>query len=123
MKSIAILGASADRAKFGNKAVRVFADRGYKVYPVNPKLEEIEGHKAYKTINDVPAEELDMVSFYLPPPVGLQVIADVAKKKVKEVWLNPGADSDELMAKGEELGLTMISACSIVGIGSSPSDY
>ncbi len=123
MPSIAILGASTDRSKFGNKAVRVFADRGYEVYPVNPKADEIEGWKAYKSITDVPLNELDMVSFYLPPPIGLKVIDEVAKKTVKEVWLNPGAESDELMERGEELGLTMIAACSIVGVGSSPSDY
>jgi len=58
-----------------------------------------------------------MISFYLPPPVGLKVIADVAKKGCKELWLNPGAESPELLEKAESLGLNVIQACSIVGVG------
>lgn len=123
MPSIAILGASSDRNKFGNKAVRVFQAKGFAVYPVNPKEDKIEGLKAYKSISDIPESDFDMVSFYLPPPVGLKVIADVAKKGAKEVWLNPGAESDELVAKAESLGLQVIQACSIVAFGASPSDY
>ena len=121
MPSIAIIGASQDRNKFGNKAVRVFA--GFKVYPIHPKLSEIEGHKAYTSILQVPEKEFDMVSFYLPPPVGMQVIEDVAKVKCKEVWLNPGSESEELVEKAEKLGLNVIQACSIVGAGASPSQY
>jgi hypothetical protein len=123
MPTIAIIGASQDRNKFGNKAVRVFADKGYKVYPIHPKLSEIEGYKVYSSILQVPEKELDMVSFYLPPAVGMQVIEDVAKVKCKEVWLNPGSESDELVEKAESLGLTVIQACSIVSVGSSPSRY
>jgi hypothetical protein len=123
MPTIAIIGASQDRNKFGNKAVRVFADKGYKVYPIHPKLSEIEGHKVYSSILQVPEKELDMVSFYLPPAVGMKVIEDVAKVKCKEVWLNPGSESDELVEKAESLGLTVIQACSIVSVGSSPSRY
>jgi predicted CoA-binding protein len=123
MPTIAIIGASQDRNKFGNKAVRVFADKGYKVYPIHPKLSEIEGHKVYSSILQVPEKELDMVSFYLPPAVGMKVIEDVAKVKCKEVWLNPGSESDELVEKAEGLGLTVIQACSIVSVGSSPSRY
>lgn len=122
MPSVAVLGASNDRSKFGNKAVRAYAEKGYKVYPINPKADEIEGHKAYGSILSIPEKNLDVVSFYLPPAIGLKVIEDVAKLGVKEVWLNPGAESDELIARGEELGLTMIPACSIVGLGMSPSD-
>ncbi len=121
--TIAILGASQDRSKFGNKAVRVFADRGYTVYPINPKVDEIEGHKAYKSISEVPVKKLDMVSLYLPPSVGLQVIEEIAQKEVLELWLNPGAESPELIAKAEKLGLKTIPACSIVGVGASPSQY
>lgn len=116
MPNIAIIGASSDPAKFGNKAVKIFISRGYQVYPVNPKDEIIEGLKVYKTILEVPEKKLDMISVYLPPPVGLKVIADIAKKGCKELWLNPGAESPELVEKAESLGLNVIQACSIVGI-------
>ncbi len=123
MPTIAIIGASQDRNKFGNKAVRVFADKGFKVYPIHPKVLEIEGHKTYASILQVPEKELDMVSLYLPPQVGMKVIEEVAKVKCKEVWLNPGSESEELIEKAESLGLNVIQACSIVGVGSSPNRY
>ena len=121
MPSIVVLGASEDRAKFGNKCVRAYAKLGYDVYPVNPKAQKIEGLKCYKSIAEVPVTDIDRVSFYLPPPVGLKVIEEVTKKKVGEVWLNPGAESDELIDKAEKLGLNVIAACSIVDVGPMPS--
>jgi predicted CoA-binding protein len=117
MPSIAIIGASSDPSKFGNKAVKVFVSRGYQVYPVNPKDEIIEGLKVYRTVGEVPEKNLDMISVYLPPPVGLKVIGEIAKKGCKELWLNPGAESPELVEKAESLGLNVIQACSIVGVG------
>ncbi len=88
-----------------------------------PALLEVEGLKAYSSILNVPAEKLDMVSVYLPPEIGLTIIDQIAKKECGEVWLNPGAESDELLAKAESLGLNVIAACSIVGVGASPSKY
>lgn len=120
-KSIAIIGASADRAKFGNKAVRAFQQQGYQVYPVNPKETEIEGLPAFKTIGDVPVRP-NLISVYLPPPVLLKVLPAIAAKGCDEFWLNPGTESDEVLAEAERLGLNIIQACSIVGIGISPEE-
>ena len=123
MPNIVIVGASKDRSKFGNKAVRIYASQGYKVYPIHPKEESIEGHKVYKSVSEVPEKKLDRVSFYVPPPVGMKVVEDLATKQVGELWLNPGADSPELVAKAEKLGLSVISACSIVNVGITPEKY
>jgi len=118
-KTIAILGASTDRNKFGNKAVRAYIEIGYDVYPVNPKEAMIEGLKAYPSILDVPVK-LDMVSLYLPPAVGFKVLPDIAEKGCSELWLNPGSESDELIERATELKLNAICACSIVAVGLSP---
>ena len=120
MKNIAIIGASNDRAKFGNKAVRAFIQQGYEVFPVNPKEETIEGLRAFKSIGDVPVRP-EKISVYLPPPVLLKVLPDIAAKGCDEFWLNPGTESDEVLAEAEKLGLNVIQACSIVGVGVSPS--
>ena len=119
--TVAIIGASADRRKFGNKAVRAFAAKGFQVFPVHPTATEIEGHKAYRSLLDVPAEKLDRASLYLPPVLGVQVLDEIARKGVAELWVNPGAESDELFDKAKRLGINTIFACSIVGIGMSPS--
>ncbi|MCB0406234.1 MAG: CoA-binding protein [Bdellovibrionales bacterium] len=117
MPSIAIIGASTDRNKFGNKAVRAYAKKGYTVYPIHPKESAIEGIAAFKSITDVPAAEIDRVSFYVAPAIGMKIIEEVARKKVGEVWFNPGSESDELLEKAESLGLNPIAACSLVDIG------
>ena len=121
MKTIAIIGASADRGKFGNKAVRAFVRQGYMVYPVNPKETEIEGLPAFKSITEVPVRP-NLTSVYLPPPVLLKVLPDIAARGCDELWLNPGTESDEVLAAAEKLGLNVIQACSIVGIGLSPEE-
>ena len=119
MKSVAIIGASADRSKFGNKAVRAYAARGFRVFPVHPKETTIEGLPVYRSIADVP-ERPHLVSIYLPAPVALQVLPDVAQRGCDELWLNPGADAPEVVEAAEKLGLEVIQACSIVAIGLSP---
>jgi predicted CoA-binding protein len=122
MPTIAVIGASSDRKKFGNKCVRAYARRGWTIYPVNPNETSVEGLTAYKTIGDVPAEALDRVSVYLPPAIGVKVMDEVAKKKVGELWLNPGADGPEVVKRARDLGLNAVAACSIVDIGISPSE-
>src|SRR2546421_6240272 len=124
MPSVAILGASADRSKFGNKAVRAFLARGYDVYPVNPKGGEVEGLTVYRSLAEIPAEvKLDRVSVYLPPAVGLKTLPEIAKRGCGELWLNPGTESEELVAAAEKEGLNGIQACSIVAIGMSPQSF
>lgn len=124
MPSVAILGASSDHTKFGNKAVRAFRARGYDVYPVNPKGGEVEGLPVYKSLADIPPDvHLDRISVYLPPALGLKALPEIAARGCDELWLNPGADSDELVAEAEKLGLNTIQACSIVAIGVSPSQF
>lgn len=119
MKTVAIIGASSDRGKFGNKAVRAFRQQGYTVYPVNPRETEIEGLPAYRSVRDVPVRP-DMISVYVPPPVLLKLLPDIAARGCDELWLNPGTESDEVLAEAERLGLPVVQACSIVGVGMSP---
>ena len=121
MKTVAIIGASRDRSKYGNKAVRAFQQQGYAVYPVNPGASEIEGLPAFKSIRDVPVRP-QLISVYLPPPVLLKILPDIAAKGCDELWLNPGTESNEVLALAEQLKLNVIQACSIVGIGLSPEE-
>ena len=120
MKTIAIIGASRDRSKYGNKAVRAFIRQGYTVYPVNPKEKEIEGLRTYPSIRDLPVRP-QMVSVYVPPSVLAELLPDIAARGCDELWLNPGAETEEIVARAEGLGLNVIQACSIMGIGISPA--
>lgn len=120
--TVAVLGASTDRSKYGNKSVRAHLAQGYDVYPVNPKGGEIEGLQAYQRLADVPVE-LDRVSVYLPPKVGVEAMADVAQKGCRELFLNPGADAPEVVDRARELGLEPIVACSIIDLGERPAAF
>ena len=118
--SVAVVGASTDRSKFGNKAVRAFRHAGFDVYPIHPHAAEVEGLPAFASLDDLPVDRLDRVSLYVPPAVGLGVLEQVSRKHVGTVWLNPGADAPEVVARAGELGLDVVQACSILAVGEHP---
>jgi uncharacterized protein len=122
MAIVAVIGASADQTKFGNKALRAFRHHGDTVIPINPNAKTVEGEQAYATVLDYPGP-IDEATVYVPPHIGIRVIEDVAKKGIKTVWLNPGADGAAVVARARALGLTTRVACSMLGIGERPGDY
>jgi hypothetical protein len=121
-RTVAVIGASSNRSKYGNKALRAFEHQGYRVIPINPHEREVEGHKAYASVLDVP-DPIDVATVYVPGDVGLKVVDELAKRGIAEVWLNPGADDPGVVARARELGLKTIQACSIIAIGESPGSY
>ncbi|HJN15434.1 MAG TPA: CoA-binding protein [Armatimonadota bacterium] len=120
--TIAIIGASADRRKFGNKAVRAWLRAGETVVPINPKGGEIEGLPVVKSVLDYEGE-IDTASVYLPPQLALAVLDELAEKKIPEVFINPGAESEALIERAKELGINAMLAYSIIGAGSRPGDF
>ena len=118
-KVVAVIGASNNRRKFGNRALRAYRDQGYTVVPINPHEQEVEGLKSYASVLDVPGP-IDMASFYVPPEIGEEIIGEMARKQIAEVWLNPGAESDALIARARRLSIKPIVACSIVAVGQNP---
>ena len=122
MKTVAVVGASSNRDKFGNKALRAFAKRGFTVIPINPNEAEVEGYRTYASVLDVPGQ-IDLATVYVPPPAGVRVMEELAKKGVGQVWLNPGADGREVVTRARQLGLRTEQLCSILAIGESPSSY
>ena len=113
MPSIAVIGASSDREKYGNRAVRAYQAQGWTVYPVNPREATVEGLRAYPTVADLPGP-VDRASLSVPPSVGLGLLDEIAARGAKELWVNPGAGSPELLARAEQLGLNPVEACSII---------
>ncbi len=120
MKTVAVIGASADRSKYGNKAVRAYLQQGFQVYPINPNVTEVEGLKALPNISAVPVRP-NLISVYVPPKVTLKLLPEIAAKGCDELWLNPGSESREVLEEAERLGLNVVQACSILGVGLSPA--
>ena len=121
--TVAIVGSSADRSKFGNKSVRAHLQSGWEVFPVNPRGGEIEGLPVYRSMKEVPATKLNRVSMYVIPAVGLQVLEQLATKGCEELWLNPGSESPDLFQRALELELNPILGCSIISLGVRPTDF
>ena len=120
MKTVAVIGASRDRDKFGNRAVRGFRRQGYTVVPITTQAEAIEGLRAYPSVRVVP-HTIDMATVYLPPVEAVRVIDEIADAGIPEVWLNPGADGPEVVARARARGLEPTIACSLLAIGESPA--
>jgi len=117
--SVAIIGASNTRHKYGNRAVRAYRRQGWTVYAVNPNEREVEGQPTFARVTDIPGP-VDRASLYVPADVGVTLLEGIKEKGIPELFVNPGAESDELLEKAERLGLNPIQACSIVDIGERP---
>ena len=121
-KTVAVVGASSDRAKFGNKALRAFQAEGYRVIPINPNEREVEGLKTYGSVLDVP-EAIEMATVYVQPDITMRLLDEFEQKNIPEVWINPGAENDAVIESARRRKIKVIFACSIIGLGRSPSQF
>lgn len=121
--TVAIVGASRDRSKYGNISLRAHLNRGYEVYPVNPNASEVEGITCFASVSDIPVHPLDRVTVYLPPHQTLALLDELEALHPREIWLNPGSADRRVRERAEELGLETIEACSIVDLGTSPDAF
>ena len=121
--TIAIIGASDDRSKYGNKAVRAFRDQGWEVFPIHPTLDRGRGIPAFPDLDAVPAPTTRPRELLRSPQDRPEADRRRGAQTVGEVWLNPGSESPELTARAEALGLNVIQACSILDIGQQPWRY
>ena len=103
----AVVGASSNRDKYGNKVLRAYQQHGMEVYPINPRATAIEGLKAYPALAEVPAK-LRAISIITPPAITEQVVEAAAAAGVRMVWMQPGAESPAAIQKAESLGMEVI---------------
>jgi predicted CoA-binding protein len=92
-KAFAVLGATSNREKYGNKVLRCYQQHNKKVYPVNPRAEVIEGLNAVPTINELP-DEVQSISIITPPSITEKIVDEAIKKGIKNIWMQPGAESE-----------------------------
>lgn len=121
-KSVIILGASPERSRFSNKALRCYRDLGYRIFPIHPTADTIEGDRVYPNLAAL-SEPVPVLLVYVRPVVTLGIIADAVAAGVREVVLNPGTVSSELVERCKEVGLIVREECAIVAVGHSPSEY
>lgn len=114
----AVIGASTNRDKYGNKVLRVYQQNDRPVFPVNPRAEEIEGLKAYPDLKSLP-QKPHGISVITPPEITRSIVEEAAKLGIKHIWMQPGAEFENAEQRGEELGVSIIAgnACALVVMG------
>ena len=106
-RSFAVVGASNDRSKYGNKVLRAYLQGGRRVVAVNPKESRVEGVRSYPDLASLP-EPVARVSIVTPPAVSEKVLQQAAEAKIRSVWLQPGAEGPGWRQQAERLGLNAI---------------
>ena len=114
----AVVGASNDREKYGNKVLRSYVQAGRKVVPVHPKEATVEGLPAFRSLSDVP-ERPEAVSVITPPAVTEKVVEEAGRLGIRHVWMQPGAESETAVRRARELGMNVIAGgpCVLVVLG------
>lgn len=112
-KIFAVVGVSENKEKYGYEIFETLIDSGYKVFPINPKYELIEGHKCHPSLKDLP-EKPEVVVTVVPPPVTEKVVEACAELKIPIVWMPPGSWSDLALRKCRESGLESLHDVCIV---------
>lgn len=116
-KRFAVVGASQDREKYGNKVLRVYQQNKLDAVPVNPNADEVEGLQAYPDLPSVPGK-IDGVSIITPPKVTETVVKQAVSLGVKNIWMQPGAESDAAVQLATDAGANVISGgpCILVAL-------
>lgn len=96
-RRFAVIGASDKTHKYGYQIFKSLNERNYEVYPVNPRIIELEGVRCYASLADIPVE-IDVADFVIPPGETVRVLEDCQKLGIKRIWLQPGSESDAAIA-------------------------
>jgi predicted CoA-binding protein len=113
--SFGVVGASEDPEKYGHKCYASLIQHGYKAYPINPRAKTVLGKPAFPSITALP-EKIESLSVITPPAVTEKVVDEAIAAGVRNIWRQPGAESDVAIKKAEQAGLSVIAggACLLV---------
>jgi predicted CoA-binding protein len=106
-KKFAVVGATDNAEKYGNQILHNLRDRGYEVYPVNPRLQVIEGGKCYASLSEIP-EKVDVVDFVVPPATAVTILKECLELGLDRIWLQPGSESEAAIRFCEENNLKVV---------------
>ncbi|MBN2107524.1 MAG: CoA-binding protein [Deltaproteobacteria bacterium] len=117
-KSFAVVGAAKNRDKYGNKVLRCYMQHDLEVYPVNLRAGEIEGLTCFATVQNLP-DGVQSISVITPPPVTEQIVRDAIARGIKNIWMQPGAESPLAIEQCREGGVNYSAdgSCVLVHLG------
>ena len=104
MKKWVVVGVTDKTDRFGYKIWKKLKEHDYIAYGVNPKLEELDGEKIYKTLKDLP-EKVDVLDMVVGPKVALSILDQAKEEGIEYIFFQPGSYDDEVIEKAKNLGL------------------
>ncbi len=116
----AVVGASSDRSKYGNKVLRSYLQNGRDAVPIHPKEKEVEGVACFASLSAIPeGERPDAVSIITPPAVTEKVVAEALALGIRHLWMQPGAESPQAISDAQDAGANVIGGgpCVLVSLG------
>lgn len=112
--TVAVVGATDNPAKYGFVIYRDLKRKGYRVYPVNPNRDTVDGDRCYASLRELP-EKPTIVNVVVPPSVTREVLEESRELGIDNVWLQPGSESPEALAYLQEHELNYLAhACIMV---------
>ena len=117
-QAFGVVGASSDRSKYGNRVLRCYQEHGLKAVPVNPREKDIEGTPCVASVSDLP-DDVTSISVITPPQVTEQIVEQAASKGIRNVWMQPGAESPHAVSFCRQHGINVIAdgSCILVVLG------
>jgi predicted CoA-binding protein len=116
--AFAVVGASADRHKFGNKVLRCYLQNDQPAVAVNPRGEQVEGSACYASLRDVP-DDVHAASIVAPPAAAAGIVADAQARGIRHLWFQPGAEDPAVVEAARQQGMHVIAGgpCLLVALG------
>jgi uncharacterized protein len=120
-KAFGVVGASNDPAKYGNRVLKGYLRQGLAAYPVNPNEEIVEGLKSYESVKDLP-KDVTSISVITPPEITEHVVREVLETGIRNIWMQPGAESPRAIAMSQTGGRNVIAdgSCILVAFSTDP---
>lgn len=106
-RTIAVVGLSNNRQRPAYGVAEYLQQSGFRIIPVNPKVTEVLGERAYPDLLAVPGE-VDVVDIFRNPNAVPEIVRQAIQKKARWVWMQPGAENYEAAEMAEAAGLTTI---------------
>ncbi len=104
---IAVVGVSRNKEKYGYRVYKALKNAGYRVYPINPNADYIDNDKCFPSLSSLPVK-VDVVVTVVPPKVTQKVVEEMARLGLKKLWMQPGSESDEVIARAKALGIEFV---------------
>ena len=106
-RTIAVVGLSSKRFRPSYGVAEYMQRAGYRIIPVNPKVENVLGEKAYQQLEDIP-EKVDIVNIFRRTEFVAPIVDSAIRIGAKAVWMQEGIVDEASAQRARDAGLTVV---------------